>query len=169
MPRRNSRRTFRSRGPRRKTAWFGGLTDPATLAPGLQSNVNLTTELPDTTENPIGKQGLTILRMFATLRINSTDANLSVEGSFGFIMVDGDAVAAAAFPDPFSDVEADWTFWDRRVFLPPSDAMQHMSIDSKAKRVFRGNDDNLMLIVQNDDAAQTLEFALGFRLLIGLP
>ncbi len=168
MPRASSRRSSRST-PRRKVAWMGGTTDPATVTAGAQTAVNLTSTLEDTTENPIGKRGLTIVRTHATLRINSTDASLSAEMSFGLIMMDGDAVAASAYPDPLQDPEASWLHWARRVLLPASDSQQHLELDIKAKRRFRGNDDNLMLILQNDDATQSFEFAFGFRLLLMLP
>ena len=131
--------------------------------------MNLTSALPDVDENPVGRQGITIVRMFATLRANSTDATLSAEGAFGFIMVDGDAGAALTFPDPRFDVEAPWLYWDRRTFLPASDSGQQLVIDSKAQRRFRGNDDSLRLIFDNDDPAQTIEFVLGWRLLLKLP
>jgi len=127
------------------------------------------THLPDVDENAIAKQGLTLLRSFITLRLNSVDALLSAESVFGFIMMDGDAVAAGAFPDPRTDVDAPWLYWDRRVLLPPSDSGQHLRIDIRAKRRFAGNDMNFMFILDNDDAAQSLEFVLAFRLLLGLP
>jgi len=172
MPRvgsRPSRRSSRGGPARRKTAWMGGITQPSILTPGSQTITNLTSELLDVTNTPIARQGLTLLRMFATLRVNSTDASLSVEFSFGFIMSEGDAVIAGAVPDPELDVDAPWTYWERRVALPPSDSQQHLMIDSKSKRIFRGNDSSLILILANDDAAQSLEFVLGFRLLLGLP
>ena len=147
---------------------MGGIQDPATVAPGVQSLTNLTGTLPDTDEDPIGKQGLIIMRLYATLRINSTDANLFVEAAFGFIMVDGDALAALAVPDPDIDPEADWMYWDNRAFLPASDSQQYMTLDIKARRRFRGNDENALLVIRNHDAAQSLEFALAFRMLLAL-
>ena len=164
--RRGTRRRSRARTPRRPTAWHGDLSDPATVAPGGQTAVNLTQTLLDVDESPLFKQTLTLLRAFITLRINSTDANLSAEGSFGFIMEDGDQTSAAGHPDPDLDVDAPWLYWDRRVFLPPSDSGQHLKIDIRARRKFAGNDVNLFFIMDNDDSTQSLEFALGWRLLL---
>ncbi len=120
------------------------------------------------TQNVLAKQGLTLLRLFATVRINSQDAALSAEGSFGFIMVDGDAFAVQAVPDPMEDPDAAWLYWEARSYLPASDAMQHRELDIKARRTFRGNDTTLAMILQNDDPAQSLEFFLSFRYLLGL-
>ena len=162
------RRSRSSRAPRRPTGWMGAATEPTTVAPGGQSFVNLTGQLLDVEDTPLAKQSLTILRIIGMLRVNSTDANLSAEAAFGFIMVDGDAGAAAVLPDPLLDIDAPWLWWQRRVVLPPSDAGQQIPIDSRAKRRFRGNDDGLNFIIDNDDATQSLEFALGLRVLIVL-
>ncbi len=170
MPPRRRRSQSRSRGaPRRKTAWLGGITNPLTVGPGGQATSQLTTELPTVAEDITARQGLTVLRIFMTLRMNSTDANLSAEATFGLIMMDGDARSAGAFPDPVSDVDAPWMYWERRVLLPPSDSQQHLMLDIKAKRRFRGNDDGVQVIIDNDDPAQSLEFALGVRMLLALP
>jgi len=139
------------------------------LAAGAQTGIQLSAALPDVATNPLARQGLTIMRILGTLRINSTDANLSAEGSFGFIMMDGDAFSGGTLPDPLLDPDAPWMYWDRRVFLPPSDSQQHLRIDIRARRAWRGNDMELVLILENDDSTQTLEFAFGFRILVALP
>ena len=109
------------------------------------------------------------MRTYVTLRVNSLDANLSAECAFGFIMMDGDQLAAGGFPDPIADIDASWLYWDRRVVLPASDSGQNLHIDMKSRRKFRGNDDNLVFIIENDDAVQSLEWALGARILLALP
>ncbi len=147
---------------------MGGVTEPSVVAPAGQSVVNLTSELLDATNTPLARQNLTLLRSFITLRLNSTDATFSAECAFGFVMADGDQVISGGFPDPVLDVDAPWLFWERRVLLPPSDSEQHLRIDIRARRKFAGNDAALMLIIDNDDASQSLEFAMGFRLLFGL-
>jgi len=167
MPRRRYRSSRNSGTPRMKTAWMGGIQDPFSLAPSGQAFTNLTAMLPDTTEDPIRKQELTLLRVHANLRMNSSDANLSVDASFGLIMVDGDALAAQALPDPDTDPEASWLHWLARSFLPASDAQQQIQLDIKARRRFRGNDANLVAIWDNTDAAQTLDVQFSFRLLLG--
>ena len=166
--RRRRSRSF-SRAPRRRTAWTGRTIDPAIVAAGGQNVNDILTGLPDATENPIGRYGLTIMRIVGSLRINSTDVALSTECGFGFIMVDGDASAASAFPEPTVDEEAPWLHWDRRVVLPPSDSQQHLKLDIRARRRMGGNDISLFFIINNDDATQSLEYALGVRVLLALP
>ncbi len=102
------------------------------------------------------------------MRVNSNDAILSCETSFGFIMVDGDAVAALAFPDPLGDPQAPWLYWDTRVVLPASDSQQHLMLDIKAQRKFTGNDDSFIFVIDNSDAVQSLDFPLGIRCLFAL-
>ncbi len=145
--------------------WHGGAQDPFTAGPGTAQNLELTSGLPVGSAFNIGRTGMTILRCFITLRINSQGPG-SVEAAFGFGMVDGDARAAGALPDPHQDPEFPWMYWDNRAFLPPSDSGQHMSLDIKAKRKFRGNDDGLVFVLDNHDAVETCEISMGFRMLI---
>ena len=164
MPRPRYRR---SSGPRRSTFWTGmHMGGGSVLAPGGQSSVELTQDMPVAGTNDVGRKGMTIIRAFIHVRVNSTHASLSVEGSFGLIMVDGDARAGLTLPDPDLDHGAGWLYWARREFLPPSDSGQHFELDIRAKRKFRGNDDGLMFVIDNDDAAQSLEFVVGGRVLI---
>ncbi len=100
--------------------------------------------------------------------MNSTDANLSAEVGYGLIVVDGDALSAGAIPDPIGDEQAPWVHQERRVLLPPSDSQQHLKVDTKVKRRFQGNDQSLILVIDNDDAAQGIEYAFGYRLLFAL-
>ncbi len=168
MPRPRARR-YTARATRRRTAWFGAIFDPATIGATGQALLQLSAALPDVVANPIGRQGLTLIRTVGTLRANSTDAVLSAEGAFGFIMMDGDAFAAGSAPDPIDDPDAPWLHWDRRAFLPASDAHQHIHLDIKAKRRWRGNDMEFAFVFDNDDAAQSIEFTLGIRMLLALP
>jgi len=84
-------------------------------------------------------------------------------------MVDGDAFASAALPDPLVDPDAPWMYWDRRVLLPASDSKQQISLDVKAQRKFAGNDRELVFVIDNDDATETIEWVIGVRVLLALP
>ena len=138
------------------------------MTAGSRGVINLLTSLLDVAASPLFRQGLTLLRCIGTLRANSTDANLSAETAMGFIMADGDAVSTANTPNPSLDVDAPWLWWDRRVLLPPSDSGQHLRLDIKAQRRLAGNDTTLLFLIDNDDATQSLEFALGLRMLFKL-
>ena len=120
-------------------------------------------------ENPIGKRGMTIARTELDVRLNSTSATLSAEGIWGVIMVDGDSVAAGVLPDPILDPEAMWMHWQRRVYLLASDSQQNQHFSIWAMRKFGGNDWNALFILDNDDLMETIEFALGWRILIMHP
>ncbi len=168
MPRKQrSRYRSRSSGPS-KLAWIGGSTEPTNLGPGAKSNTNLTDELPDRAQNIIFKRGLTVQRLHLILRAFCTAATGLTEMAMGVIMVDGDAAAALAFPDPLTDVQSSWLMWDRRA-LDPQGIQQHIVYDSKSKRRFGSNDANLFFLIDNDDAAETLQFTIGYRLLLKFP
>jgi len=147
---------------------MGGLTDPTNVIAGAQAQVIMTADLLDSTDTPLSRWNLTFLRGFITLRVNSNDALLSAETAFGFISVDGDAAAGGVTPDPALDVDAPWMYWDSRVVLPASDSQQHLMIDIKTKRKMTGNDRQIMFIIDNVDAVQSLDFSLAFRLLFAL-
>ena len=163
-------RGYRSSYPRRASRatkwWHGGFFNPFSVGPGLGTIQDLTADLPESTAFNIGRVGMTVLRTYITLRINSTDAIFSCEAAFGLAMVDGDALAAGATPDPFSDEEYPWMAWDNRAYLPASDSGQHMSLDIKAKRRFRGPDDSIAFMLDNHDLAQTCEINLAWRMLL---
>ena len=166
--RNRSRSRSRVRTPRLRTVWHGDFTLPTTVNAGNQAFVNLTTLLLDITESPLFKQGLTLLRTFLTLWLNSADATLSADSAHGLIMADGDAIASSALLDPNGNIGAPWLYWDARSLLPASDSGQQQTLDIKSKRRFHGNDANLVWIINNTDGVQALEFALAWRLLIGM-
>ena len=83
-------------------------------------------------------------------------------------MADGDAVALGEVPLPILDPDAPWLWWERRSALPASDSQQNRLIDVRAKRRLAGNDNALLLIVENDDATETLEFITACRCLYRL-
>ncbi len=169
MRRGGSRRRFArtSRGARRQTAWAAVTTEPTSVVAGGQSFVNLTPGLISSTSP--GREGMTIVRIVGTLRANSLDASLSCESAWGIHMVEEDAAAASAIPDPLADAHKEWMYWDRRVLLPASDAGQQLHLDIRAMRRFRTRESEVLFVIDNDDAVQSLEFALGFRLLLKLP
>ena len=170
MPRPRSRSGYRRSAPRARTGWVGLLTNPATVSFGASALVNLSTELLDALASPLFRQGLTLLRTFLNLRVNSSDATLSTEYTCGLIMGEGDAVSSTAnMPSARDDVDAPWLWWERRVALPASDSQQNRLIDVKAKRRLTGNDNALVFIIQNDDPSEALEFSLGCRCLYRLP
>jgi len=147
--------------------WFNAITDPATVAAGASAVVDLAVGYRDVAGG-VGRKGCTLTRIIGTVRVNSTDASLSAEGTFGFVKYREDA-GLANVPFPSSDDDAPWLYWKRRVFLPASDSGQHIELDVKSQRKFNESDDNLLFVIQNDDATQSLEFALGLRMLWKLP
>ena len=166
------RRSGRSRSsggrPRRRTMWFNGFIDPATVAAGAQAFTDLMIQAP-TGEGRIGRAGLTLIRTMGWLRVDSSDASLSAEWTAGIAVVDQDAALGSALPDPSSDATFPWVWWMRGVSLPAAGPTAWLNIDVKSMRRFRDNGAQLHFIMDNDDATQSLEYAFGLRLLYKLP
>jgi len=147
---------------------MGGVTEKTTVTSGAQSVVNLTADLLDVADTPLARQNLTLVRSYITLQLTGGGAEgVGTEMAYGLIMTDGDALAALSLPDPISDVDAPWLYWDRRQVFPPGGIQQHLELDIKAQRKFRGNDATLVMILDNDDIDE-FQFIMGFRLLFKL-
>ena len=154
-----------SRGPKRQTMWFGAAIDPAFVAPGVNAFTAVLANLAE--DNKITLKGVTILRIIGSLRVNSTDATFSAEYFAGIKTVPEES--ATTLPDPATDLDADWMWWDRQVALPAEGKSNYFSLDIKAKRKFRRPDDKLLFLMSNDDASQSIEYAWGIRILLALP
>jgi len=117
-------------------------------------------------------RGSTITRIIGNLWIRPGDASSETEGTFGIHMVEQDAEAASAIPDPLSDTTASWMHWQR--FLLGTQATGELGrgeyhkfeLDIKAQRKMVKRGDSLNLILENDDGTHTFTFALGLRILI---
>lgn len=147
---------------------MGGVTEPATVLSGAQAFVNMTETLLTVSATPLARQNLTLVRTFVTLQLTGSGSEgVGTEMAYGFIMSDGDALASLSLPDPISDVDAPWLYWERRQVFPPGMHQQHLPLDIKAQRKFRGNDDTLILVLDNDDI-DAFRFTMGFRCLFKL-
>ena len=90
-------------------------------------------------------------------------------------MVESDAAAAGAFPDPLGDTSFPWMFW-KRVSLGGiiGTAVGHfppftLELDIKAKRKINDPLQELRIFVENDDGTFTFQMAMGLRILISKP
>jgi len=161
------RRSQSRRGPRRQTEWNGVTTSPGTVGPGAITFINLVSAY-----NRAGVAGLltgllkgvTFTRLIGTVRLSSTDSLLSADFAMGLIMT----TDTADVPDPETEIDRSWLYWDRRSVLPAVAGGQHIPLDVKAQRKFIHADARLLFVIKNTDSAQTLEFITGFRLLYKL-
>ena len=90
-------------------------------------------------------------------------------------MVESDAAAAGAFPDPLGDTSFPWMFW-KRVTLGGiiGTAVGHfppftLELDIKTKRRITDPLQELRIFVENDDGTFTFQMTMGLRILVSRP
>jgi len=165
MPR-GSRRY--SRKPR--YAWESSTFDPASVTSGSTSTAGLLSNAPADAIETLTAQGLTVVRIVGSLRVNSEDVALSVEWAAGISVIQNDAFNAGAVPSPLTSTAQKWMWWLSRV-SPPVGAgglSLQVDLDIKSKRKLDARD-RLYFVIRNHDAVQSLEFALSVRVLVRLP
>ena len=164
------RRRSSNRGPKARYAWETSVFDPASVGPGAETTANLASDSTGDVSQFAQVQGLSVVRIIGSLRVNSTHASLSVEWAAGIAMIEDDAFAANVVPDPLTQ-PFKWMWWMARVSPPPGAGGSSIQIelDIKARRRFPGGTGILGFIINNHDVAETLEFALSTRVLLRLP
>ena len=168
--RRRSQRSFRARGPRRRTVWDNTITDPSSVPFGASSAVEITSGF-RSVGGGAGRAGVTILRMIGSLYVRVETLAVDTELVVGFGMVDEDAGNALALPDPSGDEGFSWLWWKRLVLYNASGAeqMTEVPIDVKSRRRFRSELERMYFMIDNDDPQHNVTFALGLRVLYALP
>ena len=162
------RRTRTFPGARRKTAWFGFQTD-LTLALGsaAQSQTVLGLFVPD-----IDDAGKTLLRIIMDVLVVPPATTGDYPFTFGIILVDNDAVAAGATPDPEQDLADPWLVWrQEHMFQSTANATlarTQWHLDIKARRKIGASSD-IVAIFESGGMAANVDLTLGGRLLMALP
>ena len=115
------------------------------------------------------RKGVTVLRIIGLLHMIGTN-NFIVDYAAAIVRVAAEAALSAAFPDPGSDTEAPWLWWNGGSLFQATDDRNHdVVIDVKSRRAFRESDDRLYFIMDNVDAVSSLQFSFGIRILYALP
>ena len=166
--RRQSRGRSRSSGPRRRTIWEAALTDPAVVAAGGQSVVDLTENF-RVVAGSAERAGVTILRMIGQIITRPSVAGANIEYAMGIAMVQEDAAQNNTFPDPTGDFGFPWLWFLRDLLYSAAIEAIRIPIDVKSRRRFRGDDERCYLIIDNDDPMDAMEVTVGIRVLYALP
>ena len=166
-PRRRGYQT--ARPARRKTLWTQFVSDPANVTANGMAIVNLT-DLFTTAE----KVGATVIRIIGVLRLWAGAVGAITEGTAGIAYVSNEADAASAFPDPATDAQVPWMWWQgistgtilgTAVGDIPSN---NVPFDVKAMRKFRAGIDDVHMMIENHDGTNTFQFTVAARTLIKL-
>jgi len=113
------------------------------------------------------RKGLTVIRIFGTLSVIPGVAGTQSEFHAGIAMMEEDAALAGAFPDPATDANFGWLWWQRGA--PQEDIANRYNVDVRSQRKFPNGDSRLYMIVENDDSVQNMTVTFGLRVLYKLP
>ena len=121
----------------RRTRW---LDDYAVLSPpaGGQSESEIDTQL----SGELHTQGITVVRLILRVTGTPTTLGASANFTFGVVMVNLDAIAAGAFPDPAGVDEVPWMVRDRLFMIRDADAGPQSvmaSYDIRSMRKYNGS------------------------------
>ena len=134
------------RGPRRQTIWLDHNVDESQAA-NSDAVVNLT-------EHLVGKaKGMTLVRTLINLSFNNATAGTGSTCDQGIVMVENDALAALALPEPADPTEDPGWVWRNRLIVSSSlanDSSQFVIVkeDIRSRRKFPGDDNELVLILR---------------------
>jgi len=156
---------------RRQTQWFGSRAAWSSLIASAQSNLLLynTTSLASAPT-----KGTTVTRMIVTVRSRPDTIAQDVNLAWGIVVVNADARAAGAFPDP-EDLgdRAGWLVrgdqLGKSANLSESSQWVITELDLRSQRILRSEQDELHLVVKNYAGATGLEWSAFIRVLMKLP
>ena len=165
MARRRGRRSGTTSGrassPRAKE-WIDQHID-FNIVDGAEGLRSITTNLLDDE-----KKGATIIRCLVDMHVSSKTLNAKVLTAIGLTMLNDDGFAAGAVPDPGDSSDQPGWYWRAQSVIRGNESnvleSQHIEKDLRAMRKFRGQEDQLVLIIEPVGAAVDID-AL-FRTLI---
>ncbi len=159
-----------ARGDRRPFEWYSAFIDFADLAAGSQTNMLMYNAVTHGTRNI---KGATITRMLMELVVRSNSVAQDNILFWGIVIVNSDARAAAAFPEP-RDVSdrPDWLargrMQNKQSDLSDSSQWTTKTLDLRTQRIIRAEEDELHLIIDNDGSL-IFEWSAYVRTLVRLP
>ena len=162
--RRGARRRF-SRGARRVTEWLDTTISHNTIATGATVINDLLIQLPADE-----KKGANIARAIIEITAQMSVASSGGIASLGITTMQGDALAALAYPDPQEDSDRVGWLW-RAQKIVASDSVNDSSqfarfvFDIRTSRSLRGADMNMLLILHYA-GADSVNFDGFIRLLV---
>ena len=130
---------------RRATQWYETISAEVVLTAQLTSGVDLLSNL--ATGN---RQGSTVTRMILDMTAHPTALTVVNELYWGVAVMNADALAAAAFPDPETVDETNWLIHGRMLTrssnLSGNEGDTRFSLDIRAQRILRSVSDRLVLV-----------------------
>ena len=155
----------------RPMQWVSRSTGFLSLAPLTLTNFILYNSL---SISSAAVKGATVTRMIVDLTFKNNALAQNNDAYWGIVPVNADASAAGGFPDPKDMTDrASWLVRGREQFNADSlsDYAQWVRVrqDLRSQRILRSEQDELHLLVENADGADTFQWAAFIRVLMKLP
>ena len=153
--------------PRRRSVWVNGIINKESIAAAAQTSVHV-----DVNRNITNAEGLTVVRSIIDFAFQSDTTAGRGRLACGLVLVNGDALASAVFPDPTAGPEdGDWIWLAPELFTiwqtaSPQPRVIHEDIRGSRKY---GQGDELVFVMRNADATNGLDVSGYIRSLILLP
>ena len=152
---------------RRALQWYETIGAEQVLTAQLTTGVDLLSNL--ATGN---RQGATVTRMILDMTAHPTALTVVNELYWGVSVMNADALAAGAFPDPETVDETDWLIHGRMITrsanLSSVEGDARVSMDLRSQRILRSVADRLIL-VRRVNTTVDMDTSLFFRVLMKHP
>ena len=133
------------------------------LMPNTLSTTPLTDRVRDVT-NGASRKGLTITRLIGSLQVSSNLVGTAPDWVAG-LMVAPNGVSL----DPAAEFNSPWLWWQSGSVRSNNMDLGRFDFDLKAKRTFRGGEDDFRFQFKNTDPVDAIIFAFSLRTLYLLP
>ena len=155
---------YPARGPRRAREWFASTINVESLAAGAQTSLEI-----DSNVITDEKKGMTIVRILMDITWSSTVSGGLGRLAAGITLVNADAAAANAFPEPQSGrFESNWMWCHPNLFhmWTTNRFFASRQYDLRSKRMYRNSDNELHLVMNNQDATNPIDVKGGICFLV---
>ena len=156
--------------PRRTMKWVQAETNIVALASGGVTNMLL---FNSAVFGGAHVKGATVTRIITNLVFRSESLAQLNRAYWGITMVNADARAAGAFPDPDDmNDRASWLVRDKvenQMTAQDTSQWSRVQLDLRAQRVFRNEEEELHFLVTNAATGFTIQWGAFIRVLLKLP
>ena len=150
---------------RRRTRW---LDDFGLIAPAASGQAAAELDTPLAAELHV--QGYTIVRVLLVVHALITTLGVNAAVTYGLTLMNSDAVAAGAFPDPQGVDEVPWLLRDRIVGIRDADAGRQEMVrtyDLRAMRKYNGQ--SSLQFIADADSSSAWSLNVSSRVLVKIP
>ena len=150
----------------RAMEWQDHITENNTIASNTQVSKDLSANI-----NEVVRKGCTVARILLQMNIRPNTINAFWNVHWGIAMVTKDAAVASALPDPSDQVDGGGGWLGRGLMAGVTEdlsnpmGVQYLDKDLRSSRIFRGDEMQLRLILDQDASGITVTYNIMARVL----